>query len=112
MLLPAEASHRVLVARQSGSSGSGNITTVTAVRDDPLNVFIKFMADLAKGRCVHSNSYLRHIPILPSAQIDPRTTRQPEVHSHAILEEEVDELAPYWSHWKQGQLLFATARRY
>ena len=76
MLLPAEASHGVLVARQSQSGGSGNITTVTAVRD-PLNVSTRLVADLVKGRRVHSNSHLRHIPILPSAQIDPRTTGQP-----------------------------------
>jgi hypothetical protein len=76
MLLPAEASHGVLVARQSQSGSSGNITTVTAVRDS-LNMCTQLVADLAKGRCVHSDSYLRHIPIIPSAQIDPRTTRQP-----------------------------------
>ena len=76
MLLPAEASYRVLVARQTQGGGSGNITTVTAVRN-LLNMYSKLVADLAKGRRVHSNSYLRHIPILPSAQIDPRTTRQP-----------------------------------
>lgn len=76
MLLPPEASHGVLVARQTQSGGSGNITTVTAVRDS-LNTPTKLVADLAKGRCVHSDSYLRHISILPSAQIDPRTTGQP-----------------------------------